>query len=82
MEDFSNSLFHQEKNPFTPDHVPSLLDTLARQHAAFWNKPDLHDAQLGLCREVDLIYACSPTAAKKYDQQGLGLLPEALRTGW
>ena len=76
MADFSNYLFHEEKNPFSPDRVPFLLDTLARHHAIFWDKPDLHDTQLGHCQAADMIYASSPSAAKNITSR------DWVGTGW
>ena len=41
MDDLTDNVFNLEKNPIASGLARSLLDTLAKLHATFWNQPNL-----------------------------------------
>jgi hypothetical protein len=81
MNDLTGCFYSWDK-PIPPERVPVFLDSLARIHATFWNHQGLKDTRLGLCDVATLIGQTSPTVAKRYVNDGLGVLPTWVHDGW
>ena len=64
MHDLSGGLYSWEQ-PWTVDHLPLIIDTLARLHATFWNDPILNDQRIGLCDSARILDGTSLPVARK-----------------
>ena len=82
MEHLGDSLFTEEKNPFSSEFILPLLDALASVHAKFWNNSDLTDAQLGLCSPTEFFYSFSIRSGQRDSGQAQSIVPGLIAPGW